>query len=272
MTHAMTRALIAEDEPLLAQELAEELARVWPELELAATVHDGHAALQAFETLRPELLFLDVKMPGLDGLEVARLVAGRAHVVFITAFDEFAVQAFDEGAVDYLLKPLDALRLVRAVQRVKDRLRAQAAVREPLGAAAAPTLDLAAVIAQVQRQQAERAAAAGAAGPLRWISVQQGRELRLITVEDICYFRADNKYVSVVTADSESLISTPLKDLLPRLDPERFWQVHRGTVVNLAAIKSVSRSPMGGNLVLNLKARPEKLQVSASYAHLFKHM
>jgi DNA-binding LytR/AlgR family response regulator len=192
--------------------------------------------------------------------------------VFITAFDQYAVQAFDEGAVDYLLKPLETVRLVRAVQRVKERLKARAADTP----AAAPSMpDLAAVITQVQRQQAGQLAArdaAAAAAPLRWISVQQGRELRLITIEDICYFRADNKYVAVVTADSESLISTPLKELLPRLDPDRFWQVHRGTVVNVHAIKSVSRSAMGGNLVLNLKSRAEKLQVSASYAHLFKQM
>jgi DNA-binding LytR/AlgR family response regulator len=268
----MTRALIAEDEPLLAQELADELSRIWPELELLATAHDGHSALQRFESERPELLFLDVQMPGLDGLEVARLVAGRAHVVFITAFDQYAVPAFDEGAVDYLLKPLETVRLVRAVQRVKERLKA----RQNATAAALPALpDLAAVLEQVQRQQAERAATAAAiagTAPLRWISVQHGRDLRLITIEDICYFRADNKYVAVVTADSESLISTPLKELLPRLDPDSFWQVHRGTVVNVHAIKSVSRSAMGGNLVLNLKNRTERLQVSASYAHLFKHM
>jgi DNA-binding LytR/AlgR family response regulator len=267
----MTRALIAEDEPLLAQELADELSRVWPELELLSTAHDGHSALQRFESERPELLFLDVQMPGLDGLEVARLVGGRAHIVFITAFDQYAVPAFDEGAIDYLLKPLETVRLVRAVQRVKDRMRTQ----RPATAALPPMPDLAAVLEQVQRQQAERQAqqAAGAANaPLRWISVQQGRDLRLITIEDICYFRADNKYVAVVTADSESLISTPLKELLPRLDPDSFWQVHRGTVVNVHAIKSVSRSAMAGNLVLNLKNRAEKLQVSASYAHLFKHM
>jgi DNA-binding LytR/AlgR family response regulator len=252
----MTRALIAEDEPLLAQELQEALQALWPELTLVATARDGHAALRAFEAERPELLFLDVQMPGLDGLQVAGLVGKRAHVVFLTAYDHYAVQAFDAGAVDYLLKPLDTARLARALQRVRERL-------------AAPPRDLHEVLRALPA-----AAGTPAAAPqrLRWVRVQQGRELRLVAVEDICYFRADNKYVAVVTADSEGLISLPLKELLPQLDPERFWQVHRGTVVNVQAIDRVMRSAMGGALTLKLKARPETLQVSSSYAHLFRQM
>src|SRR5262245_11823810 len=164
----MTTALIAEDEPLLCDEIREELARVWPGLEICAVAHDGHAALQAIERLKPQVLFLDVQLPGLTGLELARLSGARAHVVFITAFDHYAVQAFDEGAVDYLLKPLDSARLVRATQRVKDRL----------GQAPA---DLGRLVERVEQL-------APAAEPLRWISVLQGREIRLITIEDICYF------------------------------------------------------------------------------------
>ena len=247
------KALIAEDEPLLAAELREELARVWPALEIVAVVHDGHAALAAAEQHAPEVMFLDVQMPGLDGLEVARLSGARSHVVFITAFDHYAVQAFDEGAIDYLLKPLDAARLARAVQRVRQRL----------GQAPA---DLRGLVDRI-REQAPPADNA----PLRWITVQIGRELRLITVEDICYFRADNKYVCVVTAEGEALISTPLKDLLARLDPEVFWQVHRGTVVNVNAVRSVVRG-VSGKLALQLKQRPEKLEVSATYAHRFKQL
>jgi DNA-binding LytR/AlgR family response regulator len=247
------RALIAEDEPLLAAEIREELARAWPALEIAAVTHDGHATLAAAELHKPQVVFLDVQMPGLDGLEVARILAGSAHVVFITAFDRYAVQAFDEGAVDYLLKPLEPARLARAVQRLKQRLGQQPA-------------NLSGLVDRIRAQTP-----AVAEGPLRWITVQIGRELRLITVEDICYLRADNKYVCIVTADAEALVSTPLKDLLGRLDPAVFWQVHRGTVVNVNAVRSVLRG-VSGKLSLQLKQRTEKLEVSASYAHLFKQL
>lgn len=247
------RALIAEDEPLLAAELREELTRAWPTLDVVALVNDGHAALAAAEAHAPQVVFLDVQMPGLDGLEVARILAGSAHVVFITAFDHYAVQAFDEGAVDYVLKPLEPARLARAVQRVKQRLGQQPA-------------NMAGLVDRIRAQES-----GAAEGPLRWITVQIGRELRLITVEDICYFRADNKYVCIVTIDGEALVSTPLKELLARLDPGVFWQVHRGTVVNVNAVRSVLRG-VAGKLQLQLKARPEKLEVSSSYAHRFKQL
>ncbi len=260
-----TRALIAEDEPLLAAELREELARAWPALQVVAVAHDGHAALAAAEAHSPHVVFLDVHMPGLDGLEVARILAGSAHVVFITAFDHYAVQAFDEGAVDYLLKPLDPARLVRAVQRLKLRLGQQPANLAGL-------VDRIKAMPSAQRDTARHGLDEG---PLRWITVQIGRELRLITAEDICYLKADNKYVCIVTAEGEALVSTPLKDLLARLDPAVFWQVHRGTVVNVNAVRSVQRAVSGGmsgKLALQLKQRPEQLEVSATYAHLFKQL
>jgi DNA-binding LytR/AlgR family response regulator len=247
-----TTGLIAEDEPLLAAEIRDELALIWPELDIGALVSDGYSAWREYVRLAPQVLFLDVQMPGLDGLELAHLIGPRAHIIFVTAFDHFAAQAFDEGVVDYLVKPLDPARLARAVQRVQSRL------GEP-----APDLD--GVVERV------RGLAAAAAGPLRWITVRNGKELRLITVADICYFRADHKYVAVVTAEGEALIHTPLKELMERLDPEEFWQIHRGTVVNVHAVRSIARGSAGG-LVLQLKQRSEKLQVSASFAHRFKQM
>ena len=246
----MTTALIAEDEPILAAEIREELGRLWPELAICATVHDGHEALREIERHQPQVLFLDVKMPGLTGIEVARVMGTRAHVVFITAFDQYAVQAFEEGAVDYLLKPLDPARLARAVRRVKDRL-------------TRPPADLSGLLEQLQRGPAN--------DRLRWITVLRGTDIHLITVEDICYFRADNKYIAVVTAESESLITTPLKELVERLDPAVFWQIHRGVIVNINAVKSVRRT-LAGHLELRLKQRSETLRVSAANAHLFKHM
>jgi DNA-binding LytR/AlgR family response regulator len=246
----MTRLLIAEDEALLATEICDELARAWPDAQVCATVHDGHAALRAIEEHRPEVLFLDVQMPGLSGLEVARLASPGAHVVFITAFDRYAVSAFEEGAADYLLKPLDPARLARAVQRVKARLGQQPA-------------DLGGLVSRIQQAQGNDA--------LHWITVQRGRELQLITVDDVCYFRADNKYIQVVTATSEAFISLSLKELTRRLDPEVFWQVHRSTIVNVGAVRSVARGATG-KLTINLKQRPERLEVSAAYAHLFKQL
>jgi DNA-binding LytR/AlgR family response regulator len=260
----VTQAIIAEDEPLLAAELRDELARAWPQLHIAATVHDGHTALDAVVTHRPEVAFLDVRMPGLDGLEVARIIGARTHIVFLTAYEQYAVQAFDEGAVDYLLKPIDRSRLARAVMRVKQRL-------------GQPPADMGGLVARIRANQvgtlgdAAPSAASGDNGPLKWITVQIGRELRLIAVEDVCYFQADQKYVSVVTEHETALISTPLKELGERLDADVFWQVHRSTIVNIQAVRSVVRS-VSGKLQLQLKSRAEKLDVSASYAHRFKQL
>jgi len=245
----MTTALIVEDEPLLAAELREELGRLWPELVLLEPVHDGVAALREIDARRPDVLFLDIQMPGLTGLEVARVAGGRSHVVFITAFDQYAVQAFEQGAVDYLLKPIETARLAQALGRVRARL-------------VQPPADLSALIEQLQRPSGEK---------LQWITVLQGRDIQFIAVDDVCYFRADNKYIAVVTAAGESLITTPLKELVARLDPAVFWQVHRGVVVNMHAVHSVRRS-ITGQLDLKLKSRTETLRVSAGYAHLFKHM
>lgn len=244
----MTRILIAEDEALLAAEIREELLRQWPEAQVIAMARDGHEALRLVEQFSPEVCFLDVQMPGLSGLQVAQLTGRRAHIVFITAHERYAVQAFDEGAVGYLLKPLDPVRMAKTLLRLKERL-------------TQPPADLGGLGART----------AAASEPLRWITVQRGKELQLITVEDVAYFRADHKYVAVVTADTEALISLPLKELVQRLDGEHFWQVHRSTIVNAHAIKSVSRS-LSGKLSIALKTRPETLEVSPAYAHRFKQL
>jgi len=251
MTQTRPSALIAEDEPLLAGEIRDELERAWPEHDICAVVHDGHAALAAIERLQPQVLFLDVQMPGLSGLEVARLSSSKAHVVFVTAFDRYAVQAFEEGAVDYLVKPLQPARLVRAVQRLKERLgSAPADLRHLLDRLAKPA------------ESEERT---------RWITVLRGRDIRLITIEDVLCFEADSKYVAVVTAEGESLITTPLKELLRGLDPQVFWQIHRSTVVNVNAIDSVHRLP-NGRLEVHLKGVDRRLLVSDPYLHLFRQM
>jgi DNA-binding LytR/AlgR family response regulator len=247
----MALALIAEDEPLLAAEITEELGRAWPELKVCEVAYDGHAAWRAFEHHAPDVVFADVQMPGLDGLELARLIGDRAHVVFVTAFNHFAVQAFEAGAVDYLVKPLDAARLALAIQRLKQRIGQQPANLSGLWSRLPP------------------GAAGASSRGLRWLTVPQGRDLRLITSDEICYLKADHKYVAVVTTDSEALLSTPLKELHARLDPEVFWQVHRGTVVNIQAVRSIHRG-LGGRLSLSLRQRPEILAVGPGYAHLFR--
>jgi DNA-binding LytR/AlgR family response regulator len=244
-------ALIAEDEPLLAGEIRDELARAWPELEVCCVVHDGHAALAAIEKLRPGILFLDIQMPGVSGLEVARLCGRNAHVVFLTAFDRYAVQAFEEGAVDYLVKPLQPARLVHAVQRLKERLDAAPA-------------DLRHLLDRLTQAPASTERT-------RWITVLSGRDIRFIPVDDVLCFEADSKYVAVVTAEGESLIATPLKELLPGLDPQVFWQIHRSTVVNVNAIESVHRLP-NGRLEVRLKGVARRLPVSDRYTHLFRQM
>ena len=243
-------ALIAEDEPLLSEELADHLAALWPELKVVARVDDGVAALHAVETNAPDVAFLDINMPRLTGLEVARQIAGRCHVVFITAFDQHALGAFETGALDYVMKPFSLSRLITTVQRLKIQLR-----QTP------PDLS------RLQNPTDARPSS----GHLQWIRVSRGAAVRLITVEDICYFKADNKYTLVVTPDSESLIKKSIKELVDQLDPKSFWQIHRAVLVNVRAIDSVLRESAGG-LKVRLKQRPESLTVSEQHHHLFRQM
>lgn len=245
-------AILAEDEPLLCDELAELLQALWPQLRIVARASDGVAALNAIETHQPDVAFLDIQMPLLTGIEVARQIAGRCHIVFITSYDEHALEAFEAGAVDYVLKPPAAARLATTIQRLKKRLQQQPAdLREAL------------------RHLVDRPPQAPRY--LQWINASRGAAVRLITVEEVLYFRSDQKYTLVVTADTEALIRKTIKTLVAELDPTMFWQVHRSTVVNVHAIESVIRDDRG-NLTLRLKQRPEALPVSEAYHHLFHQM
>ena len=250
----MTRpkAVIAEDEPLLRGELREALTALWPELVIAAEAADGVEAMRALASCAPDVMFLDIQMPGINGLEVAAAASGRCHVVFVTAYDRYAVAAFEQGAVDYVMKPISLPRLTAAVARVRDRIRTEPA-----------NLD------QVLKALAEQTRAPRRY--LRWISVAKGRNLQVITCDEICYFQADNKYTLVVTATSQSLINKTIRQLVDELDPEVFVQIHRATVVNVNAVAAVDRD-LRGHLVVRLKRREERLPVSASFAHIFKHV
>lgn len=245
------RAIIAEDEAILRSELSTKLAELWPELEIVAEAVDGVAATRAFNEHRPDVLFLDIQMPGMTGLDVARLASGRCHVVFVTAYDKYAVSAFEQGAVDYVMKPFSSARLAETVARLKDRLRDRPANLEGI---------LSVLATKVRSGEY-----------LRWITASQGNHLNVITVEEVCYFKADNKYTMVITPDGESLIRRPIKELAEVVDPSVFWQIHRSTLVNINAIAGVTRD-YRGHLTVRLKARKETLPVSETYTHLFKQM
>jgi DNA-binding LytR/AlgR family response regulator len=265
----MTTALIAEDEPILSAMLAASLKRLWPGLEIVATCPHGIAALSEALACQPDVLFLDIKMPGKTGLEVAEELAEEwpagkpfPQIVFVTAYDEYAVQAFENAAADYVLKPVSDERLGRTVQRLRQRLEAP-----PAGATEA----LLAQLRALTQWQAPPQAAQAPAERLAVIRAAVGNQVKMIPVADVVYFEALDKYVNVVTAEGEALIRTSLKELLPQLDDKVFWQVHRGTIVNAACVLSALKDD-AGKLALNMKHRPEKVRVSPLYAHLFRQM
>ena len=247
-------AVVAEDEAALRGELVEQLGRLWPELSIVGEAADGLEALRLLDQHRPDILFLDIEMPGATGIDVARQVAGRSHVVFVTAYDQYAIAAFDQGAVDYLLKPLAGARLFTAISRLKARL----------GQAPAP-------LGGVLEQLSARPAPSAARAPLRWINASVGQTLRLITVDEVMFFQSDNKYTRLALKDGEALIRKPLKELIDELDPQQFWQIHRSTLVNVNAIASVSRD-FRGRMQIKLKHGSEMLLVAESCAHLFRQM
>jgi DNA-binding LytR/AlgR family response regulator len=258
---ALPTALIADDEPLLRDALTRQLAQAWPELEVIAQARNGREAIELFETRRPDVCFLDVHMPGVSGVEAAHQIGHRAHLVFVTAYDQYAVQAFAQGVLDYLVKPVEPARLAETVARLKDRLQA-----------AQPALNTEALLQQLAAQLQRSAAPA----PLRWIRAQVGQSLRMIPVDDIDYLRSDTKYTLIAWRGDagqpgEALVRIALKELVAQLDPAQFAQVHRSVVVNLRAISHVTR---GDNETadIHLRGRKEVLPVSRSYLHLFRQM
>jgi DNA-binding LytR/AlgR family response regulator len=244
------RALIADDEPLLAADLASRLQTLWPELDLAAVVHHGPAAVEAIARLSPDIAFLDIRMPGLSGLEVAK-AARVPQLVFVTAYDQYAVSAFEAAAADYLLKPVSDERLRQTVVRLRQRL-----------SSTAPPSDFSALLRELLTRQKPH---------LQWIRASAGVDTHLVDIADVMYFQADDKYTVVQTATREYLIRTPLRELLPQLDPAAFWQIHRNTIVATRAIASARRE-LTGRVTLSLKGRAETLTVSRAFAHLFKQM
>ena len=261
MTSQRPTALIADDEPLLRRALIRMLAQAWPELDVVAQARNGREAVEQFEARRPDICFLDIRMPGLSGVEAARQIGNRAHLVFVTAYDQYAVQAFEQRALDYLVKPLDSARLADTVARLQERLQA-----------AKPAAGTQALLEQLVSHLEKEAAPA----PLRWIRASVGKTLRLIAVDDIDYMRSENKYTLIACrADSgspdEALVRMPLKDLVAQLDPAQFVQVHRAIVVNLSAISHVTRGP-NETAKIHLKDRAEALSVSRTYLHHFRQM
>jgi DNA-binding LytR/AlgR family response regulator len=254
-------ALIADDEPLLRKGLVRMLGSAWPELDIVAQARNGREAVECFTAQQPDICFLDVHMPGLSGVDAARAIGRRAHLVFVTAYDQYAVQAFEQGALDYLVKPVEAARLADTVARLQDRLRA-----------AQPVHDIDALLDQLTARLHKDKVPA----PLRWLRVSHGQSLRLIAVDDIDFLRSDEKYTLIGWRGEggkpgDGLVRTPLKELAAQLDATHFVQVHRSVVVNLRAISHVTRGP-NETADIHLKGRPEVLPVSRSYLHLFRQM
>ncbi|HKU88747.1 MAG TPA: LytTR family DNA-binding domain-containing protein [Steroidobacteraceae bacterium] len=251
----MTRptALIAEDELPQRQELRALLAELWPELDVVAECEDGLAALQALEQHRPQVAFLDIRMPGISGLEVARAAGDHCQVIFVTAYEEYALRAFDEGAVDYLQKPVARDRLRRALERTRARL------------AAGTQVGMAALIDMVQ----SRLAPGGKS--IKWITASVGNSMKMFAIDEVLFFQAQDKYTRVVTAESEGHIRTPLKELVAALDPETFWQVHRSVIVRVGAIRTVEKDE-DGKLRLTVRGHAEVLPVSSAFQYRFRGM
>ncbi|WP_424192244.1 LytR/AlgR family response regulator transcription factor [Ampullimonas aquatilis] len=294
-TPIQAKAVLADDEPLLVNALARELGRLWPELAIVGRAGNGDETLQQIAQQQPDVVFLDIHMPAPSGLEVAQRLARQSQpplVVFVTAYDEFALEAFEIAAADYLTKPVNGERLARTVERLQSRLQgralsanantAQSDVGLPTSELALLMQKLAPLLGQslptevtfssVHAGQAQNGVnGQGSVAPLKWLKAAVGNSVRLIAIDDVLYFEAADKYVNVVTADNEVLIRTPLKELLPQLDANQFWQIHRSTVINMAQAEGAVRDVLG-RLTVKLKNSDKSLKVSRAYAHLFRHM
>ena len=259
----MPTAIIADDERLMREQLRMRLLEAWPELQIVGEAKNGDEAVQLVGELAPDLTFLDIRMPGKTGMEAARDIGARSQIVFVTAYDQYAVEAFERGAIDYVLKPTEPDRLKITVERLRERL-------DKPEAAASASANISDSVTAMLSQLAEKI---GTPKPkhLQWIQASIGQDLRMIPVEDILFFRSDEKYTAVQTNSFEALIRKPVRDLAEELDPSLFWQIHRATLVNVNAIEGVTRDIRGRHLVL-VKGRPEKLEVSRSFLHLFKQM
>lgn len=262
--NARATALIADDEPLLRDALRHQLANVWPELEIVAQARNGREAVRLFDERHPDVCFLDVHMPGLSGVDAANHIGRRAHLVFVTAYDHYAVQAFAQGALDYLLKPVEQARLAETVSRLKERLQSSR-----------PAINTEQLLRQLSEQLAQVQRGGDKSEALRWIRAQAGKTVRLIAIDDVDYLRSDAKYTIVAWRDAgkpaAAMVRTPLKELLEQLDSEQFAQVHRSVVVNLRAISYVKRHD-NETAEIHLKGRDDVLPVSRNYLHLFRQM
>jgi DNA-binding LytR/AlgR family response regulator len=252
----MPTAIIADDERLMRDQLRMRLATAWPELEILGEAKNGDEAIELVDQLKPDFTFLDIRMPGKTGMEAAQAIGNKSHIVFVTAYDAYAVEAFERGAVDYVLKPSELERLQVTVERLKTHL-------------SKPAVDMNSSVTAMLSQLAEKIGAKPTY--LQWIQASIGQDLRMIPVEEILFFRSDEKYTCVQTAKYEALIRKPVRDLAEELDPSLFWQIHRATLVNVNAIEGVTRDIRGRHLVL-VKGKPDKLEVSRSFLHLFKQM
>jgi DNA-binding LytR/AlgR family response regulator len=251
------RAIIADDEEQLRKHLRFQLAEVWPDLSVCGEAGNGQEALELIEQHRPAIAFLDIRMPGLSGIEVAKKIAGLCWVVFVTAYDQYAVEAFEHAAIDYLLKPATHERLTRTIKRLK----------EQIALSHKPPLEVSEIVERLMASLSQRQTQQF----LQFVRFLQGDGIRFIPIQEVCYFKAGDKYTLVITKDKESLIRKPIKELVAELDPQQFWLIHRGTIVNVHCIAQVSRSLTGRGAV-RLKDRPESLTVSRQYIHLFKQM